>query len=155
MPHPLDHLCPTHWIIYAPPTGSPMPHPLNHLNLSLRRPKHQEKHRYCAVVELTILRKTTSNRMALFIYLFYLDSSASGVCTQKIGMFYWINDFSYFFEGGMRWTRKIKIDSVVEHNGCFYQTTFHFLIVLQPLYGTEFGTLFCLQLHIGSVVSVL
>ncbi len=58
------------------------------------------KRRYCAVVELTILRETTSNRTASIF--FNPKSSASGACKQKIGTFYWINDFLYFFERDIR-----------------------------------------------------
>ncbi len=43
------------------------------------------------MVELTILRETTSNKTAsIFLNSKY---SASGACKQKIGMFYWINNF--------------------------------------------------------------
>ncbi len=64
------------------------------------------KRRYCTVVELTILRETTPNRTAS--KFFNSKSSASRTCKQKIGTFYWINDFLYFFERDIRWTRKIK-----------------------------------------------
>ncbi len=82
------------------------------------------KRRYCAVVELTILVEPTSNRMASII--FNPKSSASGACKQKIGTFYWINDFLYFFERDIRWTRKIK--TVTRSNGTavFQQTAYRF-----------------------------
>ncbi len=100
------------------------------------------KRRYCAVVELTILRETTSNRTASIF--FNPKSSASGACKQKIGTFYWINDFLYFFERDIRWTRKIK--TVTRSNGTAVFSP-RFLIVRRPFYGTEFETFFWLLLY--------
>ncbi len=112
------------------------------------------KHWYCAVVELTILRKTTLNRTAS--KKFYLRSSASGACKQS-GTFYWINDFYNFFERGVQWMRKIKTVTPVEQNGYFLPNGVpsppqpHFLILRRPFYGMEFGTLFCLLLYVHIV----
>ena len=79
------------------------------------------KRRYCAVVELTILRETTSNRTASIF--FNPKSSASGAYKQKIGTFYWINDFLYFFERDILWMRKIK---TVKWNGRFLPNGYRF-----------------------------
>ncbi len=82
------------------------------------------KRRYCAVVKLTILRETTSNRTASIF--FNPKSSASGACKQKIGTFYWINDFLYLFERDIRWTRKIKRATRSNGMAVFQQTAYRF-----------------------------
>ncbi len=105
------------------------------------------KHWYCAVVELTILHKTTSNRTA---QIFYLKSSTSGACKQKIECFI---RWTIFLWVRMQWTGMIKTVTPVERNGCLLPSGVpspppRFLIVRQPFYRTEFGTLFCLLLYI-------
>ncbi len=80
---------------------------------SINFKKTSRKHRYCVVVKLRILCETASNRMASIF--FTQKAMPPGACKQKIGAFYWINDFLYFFERGMQWTRKIK--TVMWSNG--------------------------------------
>ncbi len=82
------------------------------------------KRRYCAVVELTILRETTSNRTASI----FLTRKAPPLepVNQKIGTFYWINDFLYFFEQDIRLTRKIKTVTRLNRTAVFLQTAYRF-----------------------------
>ncbi len=105
----------------------------------------KKKHQYCAMVKLAILRETTSNRTVSIF--FNPKSAAQEPVNIKIGTFYWINNFLYFFEWGMQWTRKIKTVTWLNRTAVFYQTAYRFLIVRRPFYGTEFKTLFCLLLY--------
>ena len=103
------------------------------------------RHRYCAAVELTILRETTSNRTASIFFTW--EASPQEPVNKKSECFIGQTIFYNFFEWGVQWTRKIKMVTPVKWNSHFYQTAYRFLIVRQPFYGMEFRTLFCLLLY--------